>query len=86
MGKTRGPYREEFPAGTRVRVVDRPALEHFAQRWKFHNALQADQISYAGRTATVATVGFYHGGDELYSLEGIPGVWHEVCLVCASDG
>jgi hypothetical protein len=26
------------------------------------------------------SVGFYHGGDVLYVLEGIPGVWHESCL------
>ena len=24
--------------------------------------------------------GFYHGGDELYKLKGMPGVWHEQCL------
>jgi hypothetical protein len=83
MGKRRGPYREEFPAGTSVRIVDRGALERFAQNWKLHDPLQPDQMSYAGRTATVVKVGFYHGGDELYSLEGIPGVWHEVCLVRA---
>jgi hypothetical protein len=26
-------------------------------------------------------VGFYHGGDVLYTLDGIPGLWHEQCLV-----
>ena len=31
----------------------------------------------------VSSVGFYHGGDELYVIEGIPGVWHEVCLSLA---
>jgi hypothetical protein len=29
-------------------------------------------------------VGFYHGGDPLYSLDGVPGVWHERCLVLAT--
>jgi hypothetical protein len=22
-------------------------------------------------------VGFYHGGDELYELASVPGIWHE---------
>ena len=69
-----------------MRVVDRAALERFARTWTFHNPLRPAQMSYAGKTATVASVGFYHGGDALYSLDGIPGVWHEVCLVRASDG
>jgi hypothetical protein len=86
MGKTRGPYVEEFPVGTSVRIVDRPALAAFSRSWRLHNPLQPEQLQYAGRTATVATVGFYHGGDELYELEGVPGVWHEVCLVRTSDG
>jgi hypothetical protein len=28
----------------------------------------------------VRDVGFYHGGDVLYHLDGAPGIWHEVCL------
>ena len=28
----------------------------------------------------VRDVSFYHGGDVLYSLEKIPGTWHEQCL------
>jgi hypothetical protein len=34
-------------------------------------------LRYAGRTARVRSVSFYHGGDELYELEDIPGIWHE---------
>jgi hypothetical protein len=30
--------------------------------------------------AKVKEVTFFHGGDEIYALEGIPGVWHEECL------
>jgi hypothetical protein len=86
MGKTRGPYREEFPAGTSVKIADRVALEAFSRSWNLHNPLRPDQLPYAGRTATVARVGFYHGGDELYELQGVPGVWHEVCLVRDSGG
>jgi hypothetical protein len=28
----------------------------------------------------VVDVGFYHGGDELYHVECMPGIWHESCL------
>jgi hypothetical protein len=85
MGKTRGRYEEEFPVGTYVRVADRDALEEFARTWKFHHPLEPQQLESAGATAAVASVGFYHGGDELYQLEGIPGTWHETCLH-RSDG
>jgi hypothetical protein len=86
MGRTRGAYREEFPVGTAVRVVDRNQLEAFMATWTLHNPLHADQLAFAGVTARVASVGFYHGGDELYLLEHVPGIWHEACLAPASDG
>jgi hypothetical protein len=86
MGRTRGAYKEEFPVGTTVRVVDRAELEAFVQTWTLHDPLQSGQLAFAGATARVASVGFYHGGDELYSLEGVPGIWHEACLGLVSDG
>lgn len=86
MGRTRGAYKEEFPVGTTVRVVGRAELETFVQTWKLHDPLQPAQLAFAGTIARVASVGFYHSGDELYSLEGVPGIWHEVCLDVASDG
>jgi len=85
MGRTRGPGREEYPIGTIVRIADRAGLEHVMQTWKYHHKLQPEQLAYAGRTAVVRDYGFYHGGDELYWLEGIPGTWHEQCLSGASD-
>lgn len=48
--------------------------------WRLHHPLTKDQLSYAGVEGKVADVGFYHGGDELYHVEGIPGIWHEACL------
>ncbi len=74
------PYKEAFPAGSSVRIVDRPMLEQFLQTWKFHNPLKPEQLAFAGKTEKVANVGFYHGGDALYVLDGIPGIWHEQCL------
>lgn len=75
------PYKEMFPTGSRVRVASRAVLEAFLKNWKFHNPITPEQLAFAGKAAKVASVGFYHGGDPLYVLEGIPGVWHERCLV-----
>ncbi len=81
MGKTRGPYKEEFPVGSTVKIVARGALDTFLRDWKFHNPLNPEQLASAGREARVKSVSFYHGGDELYSLDGIPGIWHEENLM-----
>lgn len=80
MGKMNGLYKADFPKGTIVRITNRENLELFLERWKFHNKLSPAQLDYAGQLATVESVGFYHGGDELYVLEDVPGVWHEQCL------
>ena len=85
MGKVNGPYKADFPVGTRVRIGDRAELERFLQEWKLHNPLQVKQLEFAGRTGTVTHVGYYHGGDELYQLEGVPGVWHESSLHALLD-
>ena len=37
-------------------------------------------MQYAGATAIVKEVSFYHGGDQLYVLENVPGIWNEPCL------
>ena len=75
------PYHERFPVGTLVRVASLERLEEFSRTWRFHNPLTADQLPFAGRRSTVRQVGFYHGGDALYTLENIPGLWHEQCIV-----
>jgi hypothetical protein len=76
MGARNGSYKADFPVGTVVRIPDRAALERFQAEWKLHNPLQVEQLDYAGATASVLKVGFYHGGDELYSLKDVPGLWH----------
>jgi hypothetical protein len=70
----------KFPDGSRVRIAARPALEEFSRTWKFHHKLQSEQLDYAGRVAKVANSGMYHGGDIIYRLEDVPGMWHERCL------
>jgi hypothetical protein len=86
MGMKKGTYNCEFPRGTIVRVATLDFLERFQREWKYHNKLASEQLDYAGRVAPVASASVYHGGGELYELEGIPGVWHEQCLELASTG
>jgi hypothetical protein len=81
MGTRSGPYSPDFPVGTPVRIKSEPELRQFQGTWKAHNPLRDEQLAYAERVATVQEVGFYHGADELYVLAGVPGVWHEQCLV-----
>jgi hypothetical protein len=81
MGVTKGRYQEEFSVGSFVRVADRRTLDDFLTKWKYHHPLEPGQLEFANVRAKIASVGFYHGGDELYELEGVPGIWHESCLV-----
>jgi len=71
--------------GSKVRVIPRAALEAFAQGWKYHHKLEPEQMGYAGLSTTIKKVGFYHGGDVLYVLENVPGIWHEPCLESADQ-
>ena len=80
MGKTKGLNKAEFEVGSEVRIADRAFLQEFLDAGQYHNELEPEQLEYAGRVARVQTVTFFHGGDEIYTLEGIPGVWHEECL------
>ena len=73
------PYQEQFPVGSRVRVKELRFLEQFQRDWKYHHPISADQLDAAGKTDTVKSVGFYHGGDVLYQLSEISGTWHEAC-------
>jgi len=83
MGKTKGLIQAEFAVGSEVRIADRAFLEQFLEAGQYHNELEPEQLEFAGRTAKVKEVNFFHGGDEIYTLEGIPGVWHEECLSAA---
>jgi len=73
-------YEASIPAGSKVRIADRPVLEQFLKTWKYHNPLEFEQLAFAGKVTKVEKVGFYHGGEPLYVLDGVPGVWHEQCL------
>jgi RNAse (barnase) inhibitor barstar len=80
MGNRNGPYESDFPVGTSVRIASRVALEAFMSEWKGHTPLQLEQLAYAEQVAMVSAVDYYHGGDELYELHAVPGLWHEACL------
>jgi hypothetical protein len=79
-------YREDFRKGSAVRIRDRAFLERFMQEWRYHHKLQPAQLAFADIGATVRGVSFYHGGDVLYELEGVPGIWHEACLLGDNAG
>ena len=78
-------YKATFAKGSKVRVIPIAALEAFARDLKYHHNLQPEQMEYAGATSIVKEVSFYHGGDQLYVLENIPGIWNEPCLELASE-
>ena len=80
MGQLKGMYTAEYPIGTRVRIRDRGSLDAFVRDWWLQHPLEALQLDSAGKDARVKSVGFYHGGDELYELEDLPGLWHEANL------
>lgn len=71
-----------FPVGAEVRVVRQERLEEFRRTWGQHHPLLEEQIPHGGSIARIATVSFYHGA-ALYTLENVPGIWHEVCLAPA---
>jgi|SRR6266436_621206 len=70
----------KFKQGSWVRVTDREFLEDFLRSWKYHHKLQPDQLAYSGYVSKVKHSMIYHGGDVLYELVSIPGIWHEQCL------
>jgi hypothetical protein len=80
VGKTKGLNTPEFEVGSEVRVADRAFLENFLEAGQYHNELEPEQLEHASRVAKVKAIDFFHGGDEIYTLEGLPGVWHEECL------
>lgn len=74
------PYEARFAVGALVRIRPREALEEFRRTWTYHHPLSDQQVKEGNTIAIVKTVGFYHGGDPLYELEGVEGLWHESCL------
>jgi hypothetical protein len=75
-------YDARFSVGSVVRVQDSDVLSTFSRpQWRYHHPVEQAQLSFAGRTGAVESIGYYHGGDVLYTLAGFPGVWHEAALL-----
>jgi len=55
-------------------------LARFQADWKSHHPLEPEQLEHAGEVTTVREVTYYQGGDPLYVLDEIPGIWHGACL------
>jgi hypothetical protein len=70
----------KYPVGSLVRIADSERLREFAATWKYHHKLAENQIEFGGRIAKVLMASMYHGGDDIYKLEDIPGLWHEQLL------
>jgi hypothetical protein len=73
-------YNARFARGTRVRVKARPAPDEFAKGWNWHHPLEHGQFAAAGKEFEIQSAVYYHGGDVLYVLSGVAGIWHEACL------
>jgi hypothetical protein len=71
---------DKFEEGSYVKIASRSALETFQREWRLHHPLSDAQLSYADKTAKVVKSSMYHGGDILYELEDVPGIWHQICL------
>jgi hypothetical protein len=67
--KPPGPYWERYPVGSPVKIAPLEELEEFMKTYKYHHALVPEQLEYAGMLTIVRTVGYYHGGDVVYTLE-----------------
>ena len=71
---------DKIQSGDLVKIADRASLEDFARTWKLHHPLNPDQLQFAGQVAKILESSMYHGGDILYQLHDIPGVWHQGLL------
>jgi hypothetical protein len=82
MASSNKPYYDpaKFENGALVRISDRSKLEEFLRTWQFHHKLEPSQLAHGGRQVTVKASYMYHGGDVLYELEGVQGIWHEQLL------
>jgi len=78
-------YQARFSPDELVRIADRATLDEFFHSYKLHHPLQPAQLEYAGKIAKVIRASMYHGGDQLYELADVPGIWHERLLETAVE-
>jgi hypothetical protein len=70
----------KFRDGTTIHLAERATLDEFFRTYDGHHRLEANQLESGGKVAIVRASYMYHGGDMLYELEGLPGLWHEQLL------
>jgi len=70
-------YHPIFKKGDKIKINDKDYLLNFQRTWKYHHNITDDQIKYAERLAAVKDVYIYHGGEVMYALKSIPGIWLE---------
>ena len=80
MGKRTVLTKRSFPRVAKSKLRTVLFWKTSTEQWKSQHNLKPEQLGFADEIASVSSVGFYHGGDELYELEGVPGLWHEACL------
>jgi hypothetical protein len=81
------PYQERWPVGAEVRVAPLADLEAFMRDYRYHHRLRPEQFEYADLATTVRALGFYHGGDVLYTLTDTGDwMWLEPCLRDVNPG
>ena len=74
-------YFPAFIAGERVRIKPASFLRtYLPPEWQWHHPLSSEQIGFAGEEASIIEVSFYHCGNVLFRLQGVPGYWHEACV------
>ncbi|HWK31430.1 MAG TPA: hypothetical protein VNR20_05010, partial [Terriglobales bacterium] len=66
------PYEARFPKGKSVRIASRSTLEEQRRDWEYHDPITDEHLKHAGTASRIKSVGFYHGGDVLYTLENLP--------------
>jgi hypothetical protein len=71
---------DKFQVDETVQIACSETLNEFSRTWKLHHSLQSNQFQHAGQIARVKNSFMYHGGDILYELEGMPGLWHQQLL------
>jgi hypothetical protein len=73
---------DKFQAGDRVRIKSLEILQEFTLH-PVYQPLQESQFKYADKLAVIAESSMYHGGNILYQLKGVPGIWHQDLLLPA---
>ena len=71
-----------FPVGSRVRIAGVNSLRDFMRpQYKYHHPVTESHLAHADEVHEVVEVADYHGGDLLYSLNGLNQLlWLERCL------